>query len=37
MNILTETKHLLLKEIRLEFRQKYAISGILLYVVAECE
>lgn len=34
MNILTETKHLLLKEIRLEFRQKYAISGVLLYVVS---
>jgi heme exporter protein B len=34
MNILTETKHLLLKEIRLEFRQKYAISGILLYVIS---
>jgi heme exporter protein B len=34
MNILTETKHLLLKEIRLELRQKYALSGVLLYVVS---
>jgi heme exporter protein B len=34
MNILTETKHLLLKEIRLEFRQKYALSGVLLYVIS---
>jgi heme exporter protein B len=34
MNMLTETKHLLLKEIRLELRQKYAISGILLYVIS---
>ena len=34
MKLLTETKHLLLKEVRLEFRQKYAISGILLYVIS---
>ena len=34
MNILTETKHLLLKEIRLELRQKYALSGVLLYVIS---
>jgi len=34
MNMLTETKHLLLKEVRLELRQKYAISGILLYVIS---
>jgi heme exporter protein B len=34
MNLLTETKHLLFKEIRLEFRQKYAISGVLLYVLS---
>lgn len=34
MNLLTETKHLLFKEIRLEFRQKYAISGVLLYVIS---
>lgn len=34
MSFLTETKHLLLKEVRLELRQKYAISGILLYVIS---
>lgn len=34
MNLLSETKHLLLKEIRLELRQKYAISGVLLYVLS---
>ncbi len=34
MSFLTETKHLFLKEIRLELRQKYAISGILLYVIS---
>lgn len=34
MNLITETKHLLFKEIRLEFRQKYAISGVLLYVLS---
>lgn len=34
MKILSETKHLLLKEIRLELRQRYAISGILLYVIS---
>jgi heme exporter protein B len=34
MNLITETKHLLFKEIKLEFRQKYAISGVLLYVLS---
>jgi heme exporter protein B len=34
MKLLLETKALLLKEFRLEFRQKYAISGILLYVLS---
>ena len=34
MNILSQTKALLLKEFRLEFRKKYAISGILLYVLS---
>ncbi len=34
MNLLRQTKHLFLKEIRLELRQKYAISGILLYVIS---
>lgn len=34
MKILKETKHLLFKELRLELRQKYAISGILLYVLS---
>lgn len=32
MNFLKETQYLLSKEIRLEWRQRYAISGILLYV-----
>ncbi|MCP4443208.1 MAG: ABC transporter permease [Aureispira sp.] len=32
MNFLRETQYLLSKEIRLEWRQRYAISGILLYV-----
>ena len=32
MNIFKETRFLLAKELKLEFRQKYAISGILLYV-----
>lgn len=34
MNIFTEIWHLLLKDFKLEFRQKYAISGILLYVLS---
>ncbi|MCH2043400.1 MAG: heme exporter protein CcmB [Saprospiraceae bacterium] len=34
MQILRETWHLLQKEISLEWRQKYAISGILLYVIS---
>ena len=34
MKLLKETKHLLLKEIKLELRQKYSISGILLYVIS---
>ncbi len=34
MNVFTEVWYLLLKDFRLEFRQKYAISGILLYVLS---
>lgn len=34
MNLFQQTGQLLLKEIRLEFRQKYAISGVLLYVLS---
>lgn len=34
MNLLTEIKHLTHKEIRLEWRQKYAFNGLLLYVVS---
>lgn len=34
MNLFQQTQQLLLKEIRLEFRQKYAISGVLLYVLS---
>ncbi|MCH2021252.1 MAG: heme exporter protein CcmB [Saprospiraceae bacterium] len=34
MKFLKETQYLLLKEVRLELRQKYAISGILLYVIS---
>jgi heme exporter protein B len=34
MNLFTEIWHLLLKDFKLEFRQKYAISGILLYVLS---
>lgn len=34
MNVFTEIWHLLLKDFKLEFRQKYAISGILLYVLS---
>jgi len=30
----TEIKYLVLKDIRLEFKQRYAINGILLYVVS---
>lgn len=33
MNLTRETTVLLMKEIRLEWRQRYALSGILLYVV----
>lgn len=32
--LLTEIKYLVLKDIRLEFKQRYAINGILLYVVS---
>jgi heme exporter protein B len=32
--ILTETKHLISKEIRLELKQKYVLNGILLYLVS---
>ena len=34
MNLFTEIWHLLLKDFKLEFRHKYAISGILLYVLS---
>ncbi len=34
MLLLSETKELFLKELRLELRQKYAISGVLLYVIS---
>lgn len=34
MNLLSQTKALFLKELRLELRQKYAISGVLLYVIS---
>lgn len=34
MALLTEVKHLIAKDIRQEWRQRYAINGILLYVVA---
>lgn len=34
MNFLKETQSLLSKEVRLEWRQRYAISGILLYVIS---
>jgi heme exporter protein B len=34
MNLITEIKHLTHKEIKLEWRQKYAFNGLLLYVVA---
>jgi heme exporter protein B len=32
--LLTEIKFLVLKDIKLEFKQRYAINGILLYVVS---
>jgi heme exporter protein B len=32
--ILSEIKYLVLKDIKLEFKQRYAINGILLYVVS---
>jgi heme exporter protein B len=32
--ILSEIRYLILKDIRLEFKQRYAINGILLYVVS---
>lgn len=32
--LLTEIKYLVLKDIKLEFKQRYAINGILLYVVS---
>lgn len=34
MNFLTQTWHLFLKELRLEWRRRYALSGILLYVIS---
>ena len=34
MNLLKETSYLIQKELTLEWRQKYAISGILLYVLS---
>jgi heme exporter protein B len=34
MNLLTETLELFSKEIRLEWRRRYALSGVLLYVVS---
>lgn len=34
MNFLIETWHLFLKEIRLEWRRRYALSGVLLYVIS---
>src|SRR6476469_11126893 len=34
MNLISEVKHLLKKEILLEWRSKYAFNGILLYVVS---
>jgi len=32
--LLSEIKFLVLKDIKLEFKQRYAINGILLYVVS---
>ena len=34
MNLINETIFLIKKEMRLEWRQKYAISGVLLYVLS---
>ncbi len=34
MTLLHEIKHLVIKDIRLELKQKYAINGILLYIVS---
>lgn len=34
MALLTEVKHLIAKDMRQEWRQRYALNGILLYVVA---
>ncbi|HET8828891.1 MAG TPA: ABC transporter permease, partial [Pelobium sp.] len=34
MKMITEIKYLLKKEMVLEWRSKYALNGILLYVVA---
>src|ERR1700761_6464260 len=34
MQILSQTKHLLKKEILLEWRSKYAFNGVLLYIVS---
>lgn len=34
MSLLSEVKHLIAKDIRQEWRQRYALNGILLYVVA---
>ncbi|MDL5047845.1 hypothetical protein QQ054_17655 [Oscillatoria amoena NRMC-F 0135] len=32
--LLSEVKHLMAKDMRQEWRQRYALNGILLYVVA---
>lgn len=34
MSLISEVKHLVAKDIRQEWRQRYALNGILLYVVA---
>ena len=34
MSLVTEIKHLIAKDMRQEWRQRYALNGILLYVVA---
>ncbi len=34
MNLITETLELFAKELRLEWRRRYALSGVLLYVVS---
>ncbi len=36
MAVWTETWHLLLKDIKLEWRQRYAFNGLILYVVSTC-